>query len=62
MFTQPCANGDHAQQWFREGAGDGTVHVVNISSGSFQCLDSFWTFKTCVKGDKQQVWRFERVS
>ena len=62
MFTEPCAKGDHAQQWFRQGAGDGTVHVVNISSGSFQCLDSFWTFKTCVGGDTQQIWRFKLVS
>jgi hypothetical protein len=62
MFLQPCAEGDHAQQWFRMGAGDGTVHVVNISTGSFQCLDSFWTFKTCVKGDTQQIWRFKLVS
>ena len=61
MFTQPCAKGDHAQQWFRMDAGDGTVHVVNISTGSFQCLDSFWTFKTCVKGDTQQIWRFKLV-
>ena len=61
-FTQPCAQGDHAQQWFRIGAGDGTVQVVNISTGSFQCLDSFWTFKTCVKGDNQQIWRFRLVS
>lgn len=62
MFTQPCARGDHAQQWFRTGAGDGTVQVVNISTGSFECLDSFWTFKACVKGDKQQIWRFRLVS
>jgi hypothetical protein len=62
MFTQPCAQGDHAQQWFRMGAGGGTVRVVNISTGSFQCLDSFWTFKTCVKGDNQQIWRFKLVS
>jgi hypothetical protein len=62
MFTQPCASGDHAQQWFRQRAGDGTVYVVNISSGSFVCLDSFWTFKMCVKGDKQQIWQFKLVS
>jgi hypothetical protein len=62
MFTQPCTKGDHAQQWFRMRAGDGTVHVVNISTGSFQCLDSFWTFKTCVKGDTQQIWRFKLVT
>jgi hypothetical protein len=62
MFTQPCAAGDHAQQWFRMGAMDGTVHVVNISTGSFKCLDSFWTFKTCVKGDNEQIWQFKLVS
>jgi hypothetical protein len=62
MFTQPCVKGDHAQQWFRMGAGHGTVHVVNISTGSFLCLDSFWTFKSCMKGDVQQVWRFKLVS
>jgi hypothetical protein len=62
MFTQPCAKGDHTQQWFRMGAADGTVHVVNISTGSFKCLDSFWTVKTCVKGDIQQIWRFKLVS
>jgi hypothetical protein len=61
MFTQPCVQGDHAQQWFRTSAGDGTVHVVNISTGSFLCLDSFWTFKACVKGDTQQIWRFKLV-
>ncbi len=58
MFTQPCATGDRAQQWFRVSAGNGTVLVVNDSTGSPQCLDSFWTFKTCVKGDQQQIWRF----
>jgi hypothetical protein len=62
MFTQPCAQSDHAQQWFRMAAEDGTVHVVNISTGSFQCLDSFWTVKTCMKGDNQQIWRFRLVS
>jgi hypothetical protein len=62
MFTQPCAVGDHAQQWVRVGAGDGTVRVVNRSARSPQCLDSFWTFKTCVKGDNQQIWRFRLVS
>jgi hypothetical protein len=62
MFTQPCARGDGAQQWFRVGAGDGTVIVVNRSTPSPQCLDSFWTFKTCVNGDTQQIWRFKLVS
>jgi hypothetical protein len=45
MFTQPRTQGDHAQQWFRLGAGDETVHVVNMSIGSLACLNSFWTFK-----------------
>jgi hypothetical protein len=62
MFTQPCAKGDHSQQWFRVSARYGTVHVVNVSTGSFQCLDSFWTVKTCVKGDSQQIWRFKLAS
>lgn len=62
MFTQPCAKGDGAQQWFRVSAGNGTVTVVNKSTRFPQCLDSFWTFKTCVKGDKQQVWRYKLVS
>jgi hypothetical protein len=62
MFLQPCAQGDHAQQWFRMSAGVGTVHVVNISTASFECLDSFWTFKACAKGDSQQIWRFKPVS
>ena len=62
MFTQPCAKGDHAQRWFRVSAGNGTVRVVNRSTRFPQCLDSFWTFKTCVKGDKQQIWRFKLAS
>jgi len=62
MFTQPCAKGDRAQRWFRVSAGNGTVRVVNKSTRSRQCLDSFWTFKTCVKGDKQQIWRFKLAS
>jgi hypothetical protein len=62
MFLQPCAQGDHAQQWFRMSAGVGTVHVVNISTGSFECLDSFWTFKACVKSDTKQIWQFKLVS
>jgi hypothetical protein len=62
MFLQPCAKGDTAQQWFRESAGNGTVLVVNKSTSSPQCLDSFWGFKACVKGDKQQIWRFRLVS
>jgi len=61
MFTQPCARGDRAQQWFRVSAENGTVLVVNKSMRFPQCLDSFWTFKTCVKGDKQQIWRFKLV-
>jgi hypothetical protein len=62
MFLQPCAQSDHAQQWFRMSAGVGVVHVVNISTGSFECLDSFWTFKTCAKGDTQQIWQLKLVS
>jgi hypothetical protein len=61
MFTQPCAQADHAQQWFRVGIGNGTDLVVNKSTSSPVCLDSFWTFKACVKGDNQQVWRFRLV-
>jgi hypothetical protein len=61
-FSQPCAKGDRAQQWFRIGAGEGRVLVVNRSTSSPQCLDSFWTFKTCVTGDEQQIWRFKLVS
>ena len=62
MFTQPCAKGDGAQQWFRVCAWNGTFRVVNKSTRSPQCLDSFWTFKTCVQGDKQQIWRFKLAS
>ena len=62
MFTQPCAKGDGAQQWFRVSAGNGTFLVVNKSTRFPQCLDSFWTFKTCVQGDKQQIWRFKLAS
>jgi hypothetical protein len=62
MFTQPCAKGDRAQQWYRVGVGNGTVLVVNESTSSPVCLDSFWTFKVCVKGDSNQIWRFRLVS
>jgi hypothetical protein len=62
MFTQPCAKGDHAQQWFRVSAGNGAVRVVNKPTRFPQCLDSFWTVKPCVKGDSQQIWRFKLVS
>lgn len=61
-FTQPCAKGDRAQQWFRVSAGNGTVLVVNKSTRFPQCLDSFWTFKACMRGDEQQIWRFKLVS
>lgn len=62
MFTQPCAKGDRTQQWFRVSAGNGTVLVVNKSTRVPQCLDSFWTFKACTRGDEQQIWRFKLVA
>jgi hypothetical protein len=63
MFTQPCVKDDRSQQWFRVSTANGTVLVVNKSTRPPQCLDSFWTFKTCMKGDKQQIWRlFKLVS
>ena len=62
-FTGPCTAGDANQQWTRVSVGNGRVNVVNVSAtGQRTCLDSFWTFKTCVKGDKQQIWRFKQVS
>jgi len=61
-FTSPCATGDPSQQWFRTSAGNGLVHVVNRSMSPAQCLDSFWTFKACTGGDKDQKWLFKLVS
>jgi hypothetical protein len=61
-FTQPCVKGDPNQQWFRVSAGNGFVHVVNTSTRFAQCLDSFWTFKACMSGDNNQIWRFKLVS
>jgi hypothetical protein len=62
-FTGPCSAGDANQQWTRVSVGNGRVNVVNVSAtGQRTCLDSFWTFKTCLKGDKQQIWRFKQVS
>ena len=59
-FTAPCAASDSNQQWVRVSAGNGTSYVENTSSpGHRQCLDSFWTFKACTRGDKQQIWRFQ---
>jgi len=61
-FTLPCAKGDPRQQWIRTSAGNGLVHVVNRSTSPAQCLDSFWTFKACTGGDKDQKWLFKLVS
>ena len=62
-FTGPCTAGDTNQQWARVSAGNGTFNVENVSAtGQRTCLDSFWTFKTCVKGDKPQVGRIKLVS
>lgn len=59
MFTAPCTQGDGSQQWVRVSAGNGTVKVVNTSPTAKKCLDSMWTFKTCIRGDKQQIWTFK---
>lgn len=58
QFTAPCTQGDGSQQWVRVSAGNGTVKVENTSPTAKTCLDSMWTFKTCTRGDKQQIWTF----
>jgi hypothetical protein len=58
-FDAPCSPGDGNQQWVRVRAGDGAYYIEHQSpAGENTCLDEFWTFKTCSRGDRNQLWKF----
>ena len=57
-FDGPCSAGAVSQRWVRVSAGGGAYYIENRSASGTVCLDEFWSFKACSRGDANQIWRF----